>query len=138
LGNVPQSLGSASVTTSLSSTVGTVYSLVDPVPEGFSIDRSTGELIFAGGITCYGNMNTLPDTIKIKASLNPDDEKDVNIWHGRLGATYGVRMIANKENWDEDLERYYYIEENNSVLDMTIGAQNVSPTTPRIKNQNLM
>lgn len=80
MGNVAQTLGSVSVTTNLPSTAGTVYSLVEPIPEGFMINSSTGELSFSGSIPGYGNIKTLPDTVKIKASLNPDYEKTVIIW----------------------------------------------------------
>ena len=142
MGNVAQTLGSASVTTSLPSTVGTVYSLVEPKPAGFSINSSTGVLSFAGGIAGYGNMNTSPDTIKIKASLNSDDEKDVNIWRGlepsdTVQSNYEVDMSINKGNWNVTPVVYYYLEEKNSVLAMTVGAQNVQPSTTGLKTRTL-
>jgi hypothetical protein len=127
LGNVAQTLGSASVTTSLPSTTGTVYSLVEPIPAGFSINSSTGELSFAGGIAGYGNMNTLPNTVKIKASLNPGDEKHVEIHFGDEDGVYGAGFTTDRDNWDETLKSYW--DMGDSILEMIVDPQDTDPTT---------
>ena len=143
MGNVAQTLGSASVTTSdSSSTAGTVYSLVEPIPAGFSINSSTGELSFAGSIPNYGNIQTLPDTVIIKASLNPEARTNVNIWRGEepsdtVKSDYDETMTINKDNWEVTPVVYYYLKENNSVLAMTVGAQNVLPSTTGLKTRTL-
>jgi hypothetical protein len=137
LGNVAQSLGSASVTTSLPSTVGTVYSLVDPIPEGFSINSSTGELSFTGSIPNYGNIQTLPDTVIIKASLNPETQRDVQVWHGNAGAVLEEPIVLGKENWNEEVTGYFYNEDKNTLLEMKAGTQNVDPSKSPKKTRTL-
>jgi len=137
LGNVAQTLGSASVTTSLPSTTGTVYSLVEPIPAGFSINSSTGELSFAGGIAGYGNMNTLPNTVKIKASLNPETIESLDIWDGSAGGVYEGRLRADGDNSGVTLEGYWYNKENNSVLKVAVGAQQEPPTSSEPKIRTL-